>query len=331
MKKHKLNLIQIHKASTKVLLNHFATLHPKAIKGEDFVYVPGSTRMPLLVAHADIIHPDIPQLILIDEIKGILSSPTGLGADDRAGVYAILTLWENLDPKPGMLLCDKEETGGIGAWNASYDIYDQLQEYPFYVEIDRKGSGECVFYNYEHQEFIDYIESFGFKEEYGIFSDITTLGTETKKCSVNLSAGYELAHTKGEYLKLDALNYTIKHGRKLMLSMLHNPPKDLRFRLPKPPKKEKLYGYSSFNHGYDSYNGYSENGRFMDDDLPDVDAYMKHPEKYDWHGRSGRYKCCDQCGSDAEVKYANLNYGHLCIECYRDWMDFEDDLASGKQ
>jgi hypothetical protein len=68
--------------------------------------------------------------------------------------------------------------GGIGAWNASYDLYDQLQEYPFFVEIDRKGMGECVFYNYEHEEFIQYIESFGFREEYGIFSDISTLGQE---------------------------------------------------------------------------------------------------------------------------------------------------------
>jgi hypothetical protein len=170
--------------------------------------------MPLLVAHADTFH-QLPTMILVDELKGILSSPTGLGADDRAGVWTILTLWENLNPKPGLLLCDKEETGGIGAWNASYDIYDQLQDYPFYVEIDRKGMGECVFYNYEHEEFISYIESFGFKEEYGIFSDITTLGTETKKYSVNLSAGYELAHTRGEYLVLGALGD--QTAKKLML------------------------------------------------------------------------------------------------------------------
>jgi hypothetical protein len=321
MKKHKLSLIQIHKASTQTLLDHFAALHTKAIKGEDFVYVPGSTRMPLLVAHADIIHLEIPKLILIDEVKGILSSPTGLGADDRAGVHVILTLWENLDPKPGLLLCDKEETGGIGAYNASYDIYDQLQNYPFYVEIDRKGQGECVFYNHEHQEFIDYIESFGFKEKYGIFSDVTTLGAETKKCSVNLSAGYELAHTKGEYLKLEAMNYTIRHARKLMLGMLHNPPKKLSFRLPKPPKKE--YGYRPFHDQYELY------GKFMDDDLPDVDEYMKNPNRYGWDGRGDKNKSCDQCGSDADVKYTNLEYGYQCIECYRDWAEFQDE-AQGR-
>lgn len=317
MKKHKMTLVQIHKATVAQLFDHFASLSKTSIRGEDFILVPGSTRMPLLVAHADTVHRQLPELILMDEVKGILSSPTGLGADDRAGVYAILTLWENLSPKPGLLLCDKEERGGIGAYNAAYDIYDNLQEYPFYVEIDRKGSGEAVFYNYEHQEFISYIESFGFKEDYGIFSDVTTLGTETKKCSVNLSAGYELAHTNGEYLRLDALNYTIKQGKKLMLSMLHNPPKKLSFRLPKPPKLEKLYGYRSWN-------------RYADDDLPAVDDYMKMDDKskskwdmWDSHGRYG--KQCEMCGSDAEVRYTNLTYGYLCSECYSEWMEAEGE------
>ena len=144
MKKHKMDLVKIHQSTAKELFDHFASLSTHAIRGEDFILVPGSTRMPLLVAHADTVHRKLPEMILMDEVKGILSSPTGLGADDRAGVYAILTLWENLSPKPGLLLCDKEESGGT-AWNASYDIYDQLQEYPFFVEIDRKGMGECVF------------------------------------------------------------------------------------------------------------------------------------------------------------------------------------------
>jgi hypothetical protein len=316
MKKHKKTLVQIHKATVSELFDHFASLSKTSIRGEDFILVPGSTRMPLLVAHADTVHRQLPDMILVDETKGILSSPTGLGADDRAGVYAILTLWENLSPKPGLLLCDKEESGGIGAYNASYDIYDQLQEYPFYVEIDRKGSGEAVFYNYEHQEFISYIESFGFKEEYGIFSDVTTLGTETKKCSVNLSAGYELAHTLGEYLRLGALEYTVKHAKKLMLSMLHSPPK-ISFRLPKPPKYEKFYGYSSrYLHDYDA-------------DLPAVDEYMKDTGYYDWKAQ-GRYgKQCEMCGSDAETRYSNLTYGYLCAPCYQEWYDAEDEMMEG--
>jgi|GEM_PF-7068804 len=327
MKKHKMDLLKIFKATPGALLDHFATLHPQSVVGEDFVFVSGSTRMPLLVAHADTVHRKLPEVILIDQVKRIMSSPTGIGADDRAGVHAILTLWENLDPKPGLLLCDKEETGGIGAYNASYDIYDHLQDYPFYVEIDRKGSGECVFYNYEHQEFISYIESFGFKEDYGIFSDITTLGSETKKCSVNLSAGYELAHTLGEYLRLDALEYTIRQARKLMLSMLHSPPKKLSFRLRRPPKKEKSYsygfGFSTHARGF---------GRFMDDDdhdLPAVDDYMKGTGFDRWKQQEGYGKSCERCGSNAETRYANLTYGYLCAPCYQEWFDAEDEMMEG--
>ena len=46
MKKHKLDLIKIHQSTVKELFDHFASLSTHAIRGEDFILVPGSTRMP---------------------------------------------------------------------------------------------------------------------------------------------------------------------------------------------------------------------------------------------------------------------------------------------
>jgi len=333
-----MTLIQAHKASTKELFNYFMTLGPKAIRGETFVYVPGSTRMPLLVAHADTVHLELPKLILLDEKKGILSSPTGLGADDRAGVYGILCLHASLDPKPGLLLCDEEESGGIGAYDASWDIADHLRPYPFMIELDRKGSGECVFYNDESQAFIEYIESFGFKEDYGIFSDVMFLGEGLRKTSVNLSIGFERAHTLGEYLDLRSMNYTIKHTKRIMLNVLHTKAsKQISFKLPKPAMKgHTSYGFNSEDsREWDNFRatGPKPWARQNDSPPPDVDEYMEDSfgSRDAWDRRPktfmGNARVCESCRSNEEVKYTDVTYGYLCAGCYQDWLENMRDIA----
>lgn len=337
-----MTLIQTHKAPVRELFNYFMTLHPKAIHGETYVYVPGSTRMPLLVAHADTVHRELPKIILLDDKKGILSSPQGLGADDRAGVYGILCLHASLDPKPGLLLCDKEETGGIGAYDASWGIADDLRPYPFMMELDRKGSGECVFYNDESEEFIKYIESFGFKEDYGIFSDVMFLGEGLRKTSVNLSIGFEEAHTLGEYLNLRSMNYTIKHAKRIMLNVLHTKPcKQISFKLPKPAmKSSQIYSFNSEDSR--EWNNFRTDGRDelrtrykasrrpCDSPPPDVDEYMEDSfgSRDAWDRRNnplrtfmGNKRICESCRSEEEVKYTDVTYGYLCAGCYQDWLE----------
>ena len=326
-----MTLIQTHKATIKELFNYFMTLHPKAIRGETYVYIPGSTRMPLLVAHADTVHRELPKMILLDEKKGILSSPQGLGADDRAGVYGILCLHASLDPKPGLLLCDEEESGGIGAYDASWDLADQLRPYPFMMELDRKGSGECVFYNDESKEFISYIESFGFKEDYGIFSDVMFLGEGLRKTSVNLSIGFDHAHTLGEILDLRSMNYTIKHAKRIMLNVLHTKAnKQISFKLPKPPMKSTTH-YSFNSEDSREWGNFRTDPRGRDwtrqndSPPPDVDEYMEDSfgsrDAWDRQSRTfmGNKRVCESCRSQAEVKWTDATYGYLCAECHQDW------------
>lgn len=333
-----LTLIQTHKATIKELMDYFENLHPKAIRGETYVYVPGSTRMPLLVAHADTVHATEPKMILLDEKKGILSSPTGLGADDRAGVYGILCMHASLDPKPGLLLCDEEESGGIGAYDASWDIADALRPYPFMMELDRKGHGEAVFYNEESQEFIDYICQFGFKEEYGIFSDVMFLGEGLRKSSVNLSIGFEHAHTNGEYLNLAAMNYTIRNAKKIMLNVLHTKAsKQVSFKLPKPSKgptpwyDRDEYSPDTWN---DQYNGRFSQRRANDSPPPDVDEYMESGfakgdewDRNDARGGRNNKKVCESCRMPTETRWTDHTYGFLCVECYQDWLENMKEAA----
>ena len=57
----------------------------------DFIYAEGTVPV-LLVAHYDTVLKNPPSNIIND--NGVLSAKNGLGADDRAGVYAILKIIE---------------------------------------------------------------------------------------------------------------------------------------------------------------------------------------------------------------------------------------------
>jgi len=145
--------------------------------------------------------------VYFDPIAQVHWSPSGLGADDRAGIYACLKIRR----KTGctVLFTDFEETGGIGAYEAADIFKEHFEGISFFLEIDRKGNKEMVFYNGESQQFKDFIGAFGFHEQTGSFSDVAVLGQETGKPAVNISAGYWHAHTRHEYLKVKYLNNTI--------------------------------------------------------------------------------------------------------------------------
>jgi hypothetical protein len=57
---------------------------------------------------------------------------------------------------------------------------------------------------------VDYIESHGFKKDYGTFSDVSTLGREFNLCTTNLSMGYYHEHTRHETLYCRIMNDTIQ-------------------------------------------------------------------------------------------------------------------------
>ena len=79
----------------------------------------------------------------------------------------------------------------------------------YIIQLDRQGTNDCVFYDLYNPKFMDYIESFGFVEDFGTFSDISILCPEWKICGVNLSVGYKNEHNRIETLNAGALFDTI--------------------------------------------------------------------------------------------------------------------------
>lgn len=202
--------LKIKKQDLQELLDREATAHGE----QSWLFLPKNpTNRVALVAHIDTVHDDEHEReVIINEAVRTLWSPQGLGADDRAGVWAALMIFNSVEEplRPIVLLTDLEECGGHGAKEAVQIFGDKLSMATFLVELDRKGNRECVFYNAEPPEFVDYIETFGFARNNGKFSDISIISPAVNRCGVNLSIGYHHAHTRKEYLSLTHMDNTIE-------------------------------------------------------------------------------------------------------------------------
>lgn len=178
-------------------------------------YVIAEGNIPIaLVAHLDTVFPKTPAEIFHDQNHNILWSPTGLGADDRAGVFAISQIVKS-GLRPHIILTTDEEIGAAGAIavaNAGMPFADLR----YIIELDRRGSNDCVFYNCNNVEFTEYVEEFGFVEHWGTFSDISILCPKWGVAGVNLSIGYRDEHSTSEILFLTHMINTIEKVKKML-------------------------------------------------------------------------------------------------------------------
>ena len=129
--------------------------------------------------------PKLDDIVLENDI--LYNTAGELGADDRAGVYALLEL--KYLPY-NLLFTNYEETGRDGAKWAIQDIKDVLFKNTCFIEIDRKGTGHYVDYVGAKKEFLNIFEERGLHKECGSNSDITDLSSELFIASVNLACGY---------------------------------------------------------------------------------------------------------------------------------------------
>lgn len=178
-------------------------------------YIAAKGNIPIvLVAHMDTVFPAPPNDFYYDSKKGALWSPDGLGADDRAGVFAILKIIGS-GLRPHILFTCDEEIGGGGACEAA-DNKKFFGDVKYVIQLDRRGSNDCVFYDCDNEEFIKYVENFGFQEAIGTFSDISIICPSWEVAGVNLSIGYHNEHSICEILMVREMMATVEKV-KLML------------------------------------------------------------------------------------------------------------------
>ena len=88
---------------------------------QDFVYATGDIPI-LLVSHLDTVLYEPPKTLYTTKDRNVIMGKKGLGADDRAGVFAILKILK-AGLRPSVLLTTGEEIGGLGAMSAFFLSY----------------------------------------------------------------------------------------------------------------------------------------------------------------------------------------------------------------
>ena len=197
----------------KTMEAYLKTKYKKVISTDKYIVAIGDIPIAL-VAHMDTVFKMPVDNMYYDQQKGVLWSPEGLGADDRAGIFAIVQILKS-GLRPSVILTTDEEIGAKGAYSLASQPCP-IPDLRYMIQLDRRGTNDCVFYDCYNPAFIEYVEQFGFVEHWGTFSDISVLMPAWKICGVNLSVGYEDEHSVSEVLFIKPLFDTINKVTKML-------------------------------------------------------------------------------------------------------------------
>lgn len=274
----------------------------------NYIYAKGNNPI-CLVAHIDTLRKH--DKVKLSVSGGRIRNLNGiLGADDRAGVAAILIMLKRFssDNLPSILFTTGEEVGGIGVSKFIASEEFDTTSVNLFVEIDRQGDEEYVFYSQMIPDAVAvYVESFGFKENWGCYSDVADLTKQYRIPHVNVSAGYYKQHTNNEYLIIDHLEKTIEK----VLNMVNNPIMECHL--------VDEYNYSKYDSKYSW--GYYKGSKGSKTDYYDknYDYYTDYSDRYlDWpeyQPTKARYAFTLQ-----EVLDTFTAYG-CCANCGKPWYD----------
>ena len=189
------------------------------INEDGFLYAKGDVPV-LLVAHMDTVHKE--KCSQVNILEGRISSPQGIGGDDRCGIYIIMNIVNELHCS--VLLCEDEEIGGVGARAFTKSNYIDDLDVNYMIEFDRKGNEDAVFYHGDNKDFMKFVrENTYFTVSAGSFSDISVLMPAAKLSAVNLSSGYYNAHTTAEYVVYDEMMDTAEAAKELIKAECDGP------------------------------------------------------------------------------------------------------------
>lgn len=291
-----------------------------------FVFAKGEVPI-LLVAHMDTVHKELPKEFVY--VDGKLSSPQGIGGDDRCGVYAILEIINK--HKCSVLFCEDEEIGGIGAKDFIKNEVSDGLEFNYIIELDRTGKNDAVFYNCDNEKFEDFItDDDAFKTNWGSFSDISVIAPALGIAAVNISCGFYKAHTKDEYVVLSDLDYCIKNVCKL----IERTTDEDKFEYIEA--KRSYYGsyygnyygrgyYSDYDYGhYDGSKYYSQNNYGQYSMYDDDDDYERKGHYYEIYFKDGAVEDTYGCNADSKYEALGKFMKKNPTKCFRDIIDIID-------
>jgi di/tripeptidase len=223
--------------------------------------VPADFYYPCVLSHTDTVH-SINEIIVREEqkpnaqgfrklaLKGYTTSgkPTGIGGDDKCGVFACLTLLDEL-PFLKAAFFVSEETGCHGSRNADPEFFSNVGyaiqfDAPENWMITEKCFGQILFdRDTEFFEKCDKVLTEGMVKEdmeYMVhpYTDVYALRSKFDFSCINFSIGYYEYHTANEYVVVEDVFKGIEHGRKMI--------SELGYKLYYKKSNEYRWQYESF-------------------------------------------------------------------------------------
>jgi di/tripeptidase len=219
-------------------MNVYATKQETSELPEDFYF-------PCVISHTDTVHNidtiNIEEMMLPNaqgEIKPSLKAyndsnlPTGIGGDDKCGVFACLTLLKEL-PNLKAAFFVSEETGCHGSRAADPKFFDNVGygiqfDAPENWMITEKCFGQILFdRDSDFFQKVDEVLTEGMVNEdmqYMVhpYTDVYALRSLFDFSCVNFSIGYYDYHTKNEYVVIEDVFNGIEMGRKMIQSLGYN-------------------------------------------------------------------------------------------------------------
>ena len=294
------------KGLKKTLAALLRSKYKEVVETPDYLYAVGDIPIALC-AHMDTVFPLPAKEVFYDRQKNVIWSPTGLGADDRAGVFAIIQIIKK-GLRPHIIFTTDEETGAWGA-TALGKVDCPFEGLRYIIELDRRGSNDCVFYDCDNPEFTDYIESFGFSEAIGSFSDICMICEDWGIAGVNLSIGYRDEHSTSEVLFVGHMLNTIDKVVS-MLSLPANKIPAFKF-IPAAYSSNWWYGQWAASH-YDNTHCFLCGQEFKNEDMIPVKLRNNLVKNFCIDCIVDNVSWCKICGEAFEPTTNDMG---LCNDC----------------
>lgn len=306
------DLEMICRMTMKELIQYIIALFPQDAfthggQGDsEWLYHRGTVPI-LLTAHLDTVHKQPVKTVVYS--NGRMSSPEGIGGDDRCGVYMILKLLQSYDCH--VLFCCGEETGFKGSyeWSRTWDkTSPEVADVKYIIELDRRGTNDAVYYDCDNPAFSDFIEQEYWTLDYGSGSDISVIAPTLGIAAVNLSCGYFDEHQTKESIDLKVVeNNILEIGKLIQRSLADDVPQYEYIRKPK---------YCHYD--YDNYTGYSWHDKYYQ---PMLDADELTLTAKSFSEQDGRHWLSSHGMTKAEC-IANLFLEHPSL-CLNDITDYE--------
>jgi len=257
---------------------------------------------PCFVSHMDTVHEYVPSVkIKTADLENHLyvTSPHGIGGDDKCGIFVCLQMLKHLSDVL-VIFFAQEESGCVGSNAVDLTLFDNCTAI---IGIDRWGDSDYVnSYMGETTTSADFdaslfaiLDKYKYTPAVGMLTDSLNLfdrGVDIP--CINLSCGYYKHHTKEEYIDTNETNQCIELCKDIAEAIT-----GVRYTHPGPAKKK----YGNYYDDYDFY--------------PKRTAKYASTFKNDYRSKSWKSNTmrgiCDICGETADLHYNDSLY--VCKDC----------------